>query len=81
MNSLRSRQWYAENFILIIEVPSHYVRVGMWCALSALGIIVHIFLETTNSHRCALHVLTFLITSDITSEFYVMLDPHLDISV
>jgi len=46
-----------------------------------VGIIVRIFLETTNSHRCVSHIVTFLITSDITSEFYVMLNARLDMSM
>jgi hypothetical protein len=42
---------------------------------------VPIFLETTNSHRCASHIPTFLFTSDITSEFFVLLAVYLDISM
>jgi hypothetical protein len=39
VNSQSNRYWYAENYMFIHEVPLHDVMVGVWCAISASGII------------------------------------------
>jgi hypothetical protein len=43
-NSLNIWQenWYAQNPVLILEVPLHDVKFGAWCAMSANRIIVSV---------------------------------------
>jgi len=43
--------WFAENPILIHEVPPHDIEDAVWCAVSATTIYMSISSLIANSHR------------------------------